>query len=144
MKCAHHRQRAALCSSPALALPPRRSLADPLCPPASQKRQLRLIDWGLAEFYHLEREYNVRVASRYFKGPELLVDLQDYDYSLDMCARPTTLHLLPPQDPARAAYCPKPTTYYCPKSRCADRMWTPSPTPCQVVARVHVRGHDFP
>ena len=30
------------------------------------------------------REYNVRVASRYFKGPELLVDLQDYDYSLDL------------------------------------------------------------
>ena len=28
--------------------------------------------------------YNVRVASRYFKGPELLVDLQDYDYSLDL------------------------------------------------------------
>ena len=105
MKCAHHRQRAALCSSPALALPPRRPLADPPCPPASQKRQLRLIDWGLAEFYHLEREYNVRVASRYFKGPELLVDLQDYDYSLDMCAAsrpcpapaaaPKTLHLLP-------------------------------------------------
>merc|ERR1711998_622675 len=44
-----------------------------------QKRQLRLIDWGLAEFYHPDREYNVRVASRYFKGPELLVDLQDYD-----------------------------------------------------------------
>ena len=57
-------------------------------PPVVQKRQLRLIDWGLAEFYHLEREYNVRVASRYFKGPELLVDLQDYDYSLDMYAAP--------------------------------------------------------
>ena len=28
--------------------------------------------------------YNVRVASRYWKGPELLVDLQDYDYSLDL------------------------------------------------------------
>ncbi len=65
------------------------------------KRQLRLIDWGLAEFYHPGKEcahcpvfhnfsapgpqqailvfqfrYNVRVASRYFKGPELLVDLQ--------------------------------------------------------------------
>ena len=38
--------------------------------------QLRLIDWGLAEFYHLSQEYNVRVASRYFKGPELLVDHQ--------------------------------------------------------------------
>ena len=41
-----------------------------------EKRRLRLIDWGLAEFYHPGREYNVRVASRYFKGPELLVDLQ--------------------------------------------------------------------
>ncbi|KAI9364068.1 casein kinase II subunit alpha [Pilaira anomala] len=49
-----------------------------------EKRQLRLIDWGLAEFYHPGTEYNVRVASRYFKGPELLVDFQEYDYSLDM------------------------------------------------------------
>lgn len=40
------------------------------------KLQLRLIDWGLAEFYHPNQEYNVRVASRYFKGPELLVDYQ--------------------------------------------------------------------
>uniref|UniRef100_A0AAX7UEE4 non-specific serine/threonine protein kinase n=1 Tax=Astatotilapia calliptera TaxID=8154 RepID=A0AAX7UEE4_ASTCA len=46
--------------------------------------KLRLIDWGLAEFYHPSQEYNVRVASRYFKGPELLVDYQMYDYSLDM------------------------------------------------------------
>ena len=46
--------------------------------------QLRLIDWGLAEFYHPRTQYNVRVASRYFKGPELLVDFQEYDYSLDM------------------------------------------------------------
>lgn len=72
-----------------------------------------MIDWGLAEFYHPNTEYNVRVASRYFKGPELLVDFQgrfkalrpgtevlrrarllilwfaycpcvEYDYSLDM------------------------------------------------------------
>ena len=27
-------------------------------------RKLRLIDWGLAEFYHPGKEYNVRVASR--------------------------------------------------------------------------------
>merc|ERR1719321_2024593 len=47
-------------------------------------RSLRLIDWGLAEFYHPNREYNVRVASRYYKGPELLVDMQLYDYSLDI------------------------------------------------------------
>jgi len=49
-----------------------------------ERRKLRLIDWGLAEFYHPDQDYNVRVASRYFKGPELLVDMQDYDYSLDM------------------------------------------------------------
>ncbi|KAK2194445.1 bifunctional Serine-threonine-protein kinase [Babesia duncani] len=48
------------------------------------KRLLRLIDWGLAEFYHPEQEYNVRVASRYYKGPELLVDMKLYDYSLDI------------------------------------------------------------
>lgn len=41
-----------------------------------EHRKLRLIDWGLAEFYHPGQEYNVRVASRYFKGPELLADYQ--------------------------------------------------------------------
>jgi len=51
-----------------------------------KNRSLRLIDWGLAEFYHSKMEYNVRVASRYFKGPELLVNLRDYDYSLDLWA----------------------------------------------------------
>jgi len=49
-----------------------------------EQKKLRLIDWGLAEFYHPTQEYNVRVASRYFKGPELLVDFQEYDYSLDL------------------------------------------------------------
>lgn len=48
------------------------------------KRKLRIIDWGLAEFYHAYQEYNVRVASRHYKGPELLVDFMNYDYSLDM------------------------------------------------------------
>ena len=47
-------------------------------------RTLRVIDWGLAEFYHPGVPYNVRVASRHYKGPELLVDFQEYDYSLDM------------------------------------------------------------
>ena len=47
-------------------------------------RKLRLIDWGLSEFYHVGTEYNVRVASRYFKGPELLVNHRLYHYNLDM------------------------------------------------------------
>lgn len=50
--------------------------------PVSKK--LRLIDWGLAEFYHSGMDYNVRVALRYHKGPELLINLQQYDYSLDL------------------------------------------------------------
>ncbi|GAA6026088.1 hypothetical protein JCM8202_002516 [Rhodotorula sphaerocarpa] len=48
------------------------------------QRKLRLIDWGLAEFYHPGVELNVRVASRYYKGPELLVEYTHYDYSLDL------------------------------------------------------------
>ena len=30
-----------------------------------EQRKLRLIDWGLVEFYHPGTEYNVRVASRF-------------------------------------------------------------------------------
>ena len=47
-------------------------------------KNLRLIDWGLAEFYHPGKDYNVRVASRYYKGPELLTDDRLYHYSLDI------------------------------------------------------------
>ena len=46
--------------------------------------QLRLIDWGLAEFYHPGTDYHIRVGSRYYKAPELLVGYKQYDYSLDM------------------------------------------------------------
>lgn len=30
---------------------------------SSRTRKLRLIDWGLAEFYHPGREYNVRATN---------------------------------------------------------------------------------
>ncbi|KAG6820243.1 hypothetical protein H0H93_003407 [Arthromyces matolae] len=49
-----------------------------------QRRKLRLIDWGLAEFYHPGTEYHIRVGSRYYKAPELLVGYKQYDYSLDL------------------------------------------------------------
>ena len=48
------------------------------------KKELRIIDWGLSEFYFPNQEYNVKVASRYFKGPELLLEDTNYDYSLDV------------------------------------------------------------
>jgi casein kinase II subunit alpha len=49
-----------------------------------ETRQLRLIDWGLSEFYFPGRRYNIHVASRHFKAIELLVDYQYYDSSVDM------------------------------------------------------------
>ncbi|OBA26336.1 kinase-like protein [Hanseniaspora valbyensis NRRL Y-1626] len=45
---------------------------------------IKIIDFGLAEFYHPLVEYNVRVASRVYKSPELLVNYKKYDYSLDL------------------------------------------------------------
>jgi casein kinase II subunit alpha len=50
----------------------------------NKNKDLRVIDWGLAEFYIKDKDYNVRVASRYYKGPELLVDDRYYHYSLDI------------------------------------------------------------
>ena len=48
------------------------------------QRLVRIIDWGLAEFYLPGKEYHVRVASRYFKAPEFLLNYTQYDYSSDM------------------------------------------------------------
>ena len=48
------------------------------------KKIIKIIDWGLAEIYSPNSDYSVRVASRYFKGPELLVDNEKYDFSLDI------------------------------------------------------------
>ncbi|ODV84000.1 hypothetical protein CANARDRAFT_177179 [[Candida] arabinofermentans NRRL YB-2248] len=55
------------------------------------RKKLRLIDWGLAEFYHPNIEYNVRVASRFFKAPELLVNYKYYNYSIDIWSFGVTL-----------------------------------------------------
>ena len=46
--------------------------------------QLKLIDWGLAEYYLPKKRYSVRVATRIYKAPELLVDYQCYDYGIVM------------------------------------------------------------
>ena len=48
------------------------------------KKEVKLIDWGLAEYFHMDKDYNVKVASREYKGPELLVNIREYDYSLDV------------------------------------------------------------
>jgi len=47
-------------------------------------KQLKVIDWGLSEFFHPDKELNTRVSSRPYKSPELLLGYQRYDFSMDV------------------------------------------------------------
>lgn len=49
-------------------------------------RKLRLIDWGLADFYFPEAKQDTRVTAKYYKAPELLIEYNRYDYSVDVWA----------------------------------------------------------
>ena len=51
---------------------------------AGERNSLMLVDLGLADFYLPNHRYNVRVASRHYKAPELLVGNEYYDYSVDL------------------------------------------------------------
>jgi casein kinase II subunit alpha len=42
-------------------------------------RSVRLIDFGLSEMYQPSMEFNVRVASRYYRAPELIFSVLRYD-----------------------------------------------------------------
>ena len=50
----------------------------------SKTGDLRVIDWGLAEIYIKRYEYNVRVSSRYYKAPELLLEIKRYNGAIDL------------------------------------------------------------
>ena len=50
----------------------------------SLNKELRVVDWGLAEFYIKNFEYNLRVATRYYKPPELLLNYKQYDFRVDL------------------------------------------------------------
>ena len=49
-----------------------------------ETKTVSLIDWGLAEFYVPGQDYQVRVATKHYKGPELLLNYQKYTPSLDI------------------------------------------------------------
>jgi casein kinase II subunit alpha len=46
--------------------------------------ELRVIDFGLSEFYIPQKQYNPSVASRHYKSPELLFHYLYYDYAVDI------------------------------------------------------------
>lgn len=49
-------------------------------------KQLKIIDFGLSEFYFPNKENNVKVSSLYYKGPELFFSNTLYDYRVDCWA----------------------------------------------------------
>lgn len=59
-----------------------------VCP---ETKTLKLIDWGLSEFFIDGKDYNTRVSSRPYKSPELLVNYTYYDFSLDIWSAGTML-----------------------------------------------------
>jgi casein kinase II subunit alpha len=59
-----------------------------------RKHRLRLLDWGLADFYHPRQKYNSHVATRIFKPPELLINYPYYDYSMDIWSTGITFSIM--------------------------------------------------
>mmetsp|Transcript_27578 Transcript_27578/g.88675 ORF Transcript_27578/g.88675 Transcript_27578/m.88675 type:complete len:345 (+) Transcript_27578:52-1086(+) len=59
---------------------PNNVLVDP------SRGEFTLIDWGLADFYVPGHPNPVRIATRPFKAPELLLSMRYYDYSIDCWA----------------------------------------------------------
>ena len=53
-----------------------------------KNKQLKIIDWGLAEFYHPNKDYVTSVGTLQYKAPELLIGKKYYktDYQLDIWA----------------------------------------------------------
>ena len=54
-------------------------------------RDLRIIDWGLAEFYIAEKSYGTHVGTRYFEAPELLLKDKKYNFAVDIWSIGCTL-----------------------------------------------------
>ncbi|KAH0789823.1 CMGC family protein kinase [Histomonas meleagridis] len=50
----------------------------------ANSKKLRVIDWGLAAYYSPQTAYPVRVATRNYKAPELLLNYNYYDFSVDI------------------------------------------------------------
>lgn len=56
-----------------------------------ETKDLCVIDWGLADEYRPDAEYQVRVATKHYKGPELLLGYKKYTPALDIWCLGCTL-----------------------------------------------------
>ena len=50
----------------------------------SKTNELRVIDWGLGDFYEPGVKYSTAVSTLYFMAPELLMEYRYHDYALDI------------------------------------------------------------
>ncbi|EAY18760.1 CMGC family protein kinase [Trichomonas vaginalis G3] len=48
------------------------------------RKSMKLIDWGLGDFYLAKEAYSPRVSTLRYKAPELLLNYQYYDYGIDV------------------------------------------------------------
>ena len=48
------------------------------------RKNLIIIDWGLADIYIPKQQYSTRVSTLRYKAPELLLDYEYYDYGVDI------------------------------------------------------------
>lgn len=71
-------------TSASSSLPSSQSHSSTTLPSTLPPPPLMLVDLGLADFYLPGKEFNVRVASRHYKSPELLIGYEYYDYAIDM------------------------------------------------------------
>ena len=46
-------------------------------------RKLRVIDFGISEFYFPGKSYSLIIGSRFYVAPETYLGLYKYDYSID-------------------------------------------------------------
>lgn len=51
-----------------------------------EAKKLKIIDFGLAESYYINAKMSPAVSTRYFKAPELLLDVSTYHYGIDIWA----------------------------------------------------------
>ena len=51
-----------------------------------EAKKMKIIDFGLAEFYYPNVKMSPAVSTRYFKAPELLLEMNTYHYAIDIWA----------------------------------------------------------
>ena len=49
-----------------------------------ETRDLKIIDWGLAGFFMMDKEYTLHTGTRIYICPEMLTGMTNYDYAIDM------------------------------------------------------------